>query len=124
MTHYFNRGENNREDSMGMRIKYLRQKHNFTQREVGEFLDISQSLLAKVESNERNLDITKILKLCDLFNVSEEYLIFGKGNYDKNTIAFRKDNKSINLKTIARMNRIINNLKYMKELYEENYTDD
>ncbi|AWX31803.1 helix-turn-helix domain-containing protein [Methanosphaera sp. BMS] len=112
------------EDSMGMRIKYLRQKHNFTQREVGEFLDISQSLLAKVESNERNLDITKILKLCDLFNVSEEYLIFGKGNYDKNTIAFRKDNKSINLKTIARMNRIINNLKYMKELYEENYTDD
>ena len=66
------RSETNMEENMGMRIKYLRQNHNLTQQEVGEFLDISQSLLAKVESNERNPDITKLLKLCDLFNVSEE----------------------------------------------------
>lgn len=118
------RGETNMEENIGMRIKYLRQNHNLTQQEVGEFLDISQSLLAKVESNKRNPDITKLLKLCDLFNVSEEYLIFGRGNYDKNTIAFKKDNKAINLKTIAQMNRITNNLKYMKELYVENYTGD
>ena len=56
--------------------------------------------------------------------MNEEYLIFGTGNHDENTIAFRKDNKSINLKTIAQMNRIINNIKYMKELYKENYGND
>ena len=112
------------DENIGIRIKKLRQKHNFTQKEVGEFLDISQSQLAKVESNERNLDITKLLKLCDLFNVNEEYLIFGTGNHDENIIAFRKENKSINLKTIAQMNRIINNIKYMKELYKENYGND
>ena len=61
------------ENSLGTRLKQLRKKHNFTQREVGDFLDISQSQLAKVESNERNLKLTKLLKLCDLFNVSEEY---------------------------------------------------
>lgn len=112
------------DNSLGSRIKYLRKKHNFTQREVGDFLDISQSQLAKVESNDRSLKLTKLLKLCDLFNVSEEYLLYGESDSDKNKIAFRKDNKSIDLETLAQMNRIVNNLKYMKDLYKEHYEDD
>lgn len=109
------------ENSLGYRLKFLRNKHNFTQREVGDFLDISQSQLAKVESNERNLKLSKLLKLCDLYNVSEEFLLYGQGDYDKNKLAFRKENKSIDLKTIARMNKIINNLRFMKDLYKEHY---
>lgn len=109
------------ENNLGNRLKFLRKKHNFTQREVGDFLDISQSQLAKVESNERNLKLTKLLKLCDLYNVSEEFLLYGQGDYDKNKLAFRKENKSIDLETIARMNKIINNLRFMKELYKEHY---
>ncbi len=112
------------ENNLGSRLKYLRKKHNFTQREVGDFLDISQSQLAKVESNDRNLKLTKLLKLCDLFNVSEEYLLYGEGDSDKNKLAFRKENKSIDLETLARMNRIVNNLKFMKDLYKEHYEDD
>lgn len=112
------------QENLGERIKYQRKKHNFTQREVGDFLDISQSQLAKVESNERNLKLTKLLKLCDLFNVSEEYLLYGENDYEKNKLAFRKDNKSIELETLARMNRIVNNLKFMKDLYKEHYEDD
>lgn len=109
------------ENNLGNRLKFLRKKHNFTQREVGDFLDISQSQLAKVESNERNLKLTKLLKLCDLYNVSEEFLLYGQGDYDKNKLAFRKENKSIDLETIARMNKIINNLRFMKDLYKEHY---
>ena len=108
-------------NNLGNRLKFLRNKHNFTQREVGDFLDISQSQLAKVESNERNLKLTKLLKLCDLYNVSEEFLLYGQGDYDKNKLAFRKENKSIDLETIARMNKIINNLRFMKDLYKEHY---
>ncbi len=112
------------ENNLGHRLKFLRNKHNFTQREVGDFLDISQSQLAKVESNERNIKLTKLLKLCNLYNVSEEFLLYGQGNYDKNKLAFRKDNKSIDLETIAHMNKIINNLRFMKDLYKEHYEDD
>jgi len=111
-------------DTLGSRLKFLRNKHNFTQKEVGDFLNISQSQLAKVECDERNLKLTKLLKLCDLYNVSEEFLLYGKGDNDINKLTFRKDNNSINLETIAQMNRIINNLKFMKNLYREHYEND
>lgn len=112
------------ENNMGERLKFLRKKYNFTQKDIADFLNLSQSQLAKVEANKRNLKLTSLLQLCDLFNVSEEYLVYGEGSYDENKIAFRKDNKDLDLKTIAKMNRIMNNLKEMKELYMENIEND
>lgn len=106
-------------DDTGDIIKYLRKKHNFTQRDVGKYLNLSQSQLAKVESNERNLKVDNIRKLCILYNVPEEYILYGEGKFDENKIAFKKDNKAIELKTLARMNKIINNLKTMSKLYKE-----
>ena len=47
----------------GDRLKDLRKKHNFTQRDISNFLNISQSLIAKIESNERNLKIDSVKKL-------------------------------------------------------------
>lgn len=112
------------DEGIGDRLKLLRKKYNFTQKDIGDFLDISQSLLAKVESNERNLKLSKITKLCDLYDVSEEYILYGEGEQNSNILAFRKDNKAIDLKTIACMNKIMNNLKEMKKIYEEHYPDD
>ena len=111
-------------DKTGDILKYLRKKHNFTQRDIGKFLNLSQSQLAKVESNERNLKMDSIKKLCNLYNVSEEYILYGEGEIDENKIAFRKDNKAIDLKTLAHMNKIINNLKQMNRLYKEHELND
>ena len=111
-------------DKVGDRLKDLRMKHKFTQRDIGKFLNLSQSQLAKVESNERNLKIDCVKKLCNLYNVSEEYILYGEGEFDVNKIAFRKDNKAIDLETLSRMNKIINNLKYMDKLYEEHESND
>ena len=111
-------------DKTGDRLKDLRMKHKFTQRDIGKFLNLSQSQLAKVESNERNLKIDCVKKLCNLYNVSEEYILYGEGEFDANKIAFRKDNKAIDLETLSRMNKIINNLKYMDKLHEEHESND
>ena len=102
----------------------MQKKHKFTQRDVGKFLNLSQSQLAKVETNERNLKIDSVKKLCNLYNVSEEFILYGEGEFDENQIAFRKDNKAINLETLAHMNKIINNLKHMEKLYEEHEFND
>ena len=106
------------DEGVGDRLKFLRKKYNFTQKDIGDYLGISQSLLAKVESNERNLKLTYITKLSDLYNVSGEYILYGEGVPNSNVLVFIKDNKAIDLKTIARMNKIINNLKEMIKLYE------
>ena len=61
-------------ENMGKRLEKLRKKHDYSQQEVAEFLELSQSQLAKVESDERNLKLSEIIRLCDLYNVEEEYL--------------------------------------------------
>lgn len=103
---------------MGSRLKDLRLKHKFTPEEVAEYLGITQGHLANIELNKRNIPLSQIVKLCDLYNCSEEYIICGEKSDEINDITFRKDNKNMDLKTIARMNRIINDYKLLIDLKE------
>lgn len=107
---------------MGNRLKQLRESHNYSKEEISQFLDINLSLLEDVESDDKNLELTKLLKVCDLYNVDEDYLLYGKIN-KKDECYFKKDNNNIDLETIAKMNRIMNNLQFMKDIYMENYED-
>jgi len=93
---------------------------NFTQKYLCKFLEISPSLLAKVESNERNLDITKLLILYYLFNVSYEYLILAKANIIKTLLHSERITNTLNKKLYPN-EWIINYLKYMKKISNENY---
>ena len=103
--------------NIGTRLKQLRKQHKITQRQIADFLDISQSQYAKIESGDRNLKLTKLLKLCDLYNVPEEYIVYGEGKPNEDKLTF-KGSKGLDLKTIARMNKIIKNLDEMRALYE------
>lgn len=102
---------------IGNRLKQLRKQHNLTQRQIADFLEISQSLYARIEAGDRNPKLTKLTKLCDLYNVSEEYIVYGEGKPNKDKLTF-KGSKGLPLKTLARMNRIIKNLDEMRALYE------
>jgi len=106
-----------RSNMIGNRLKQLRKQHNITQRQIADFLEISQSQYAKIESGDRNLKLTKLTKLCDLYNVPEEYIIYGEGKPNEDKLTF-KGCKGLNLKTLARMNKIIKNLDEMRALYE------
>lgn len=110
-------------ENMGKRLEKLRKKHDYSQQEVAEFLELSQSQLAKVESDERNLKLSEIIRLCDLYNVKEEYILYGEGNVGEDNRLFKKENDYLDLNTIARMNRITNNLIFMKQVYDENYSN-
>lgn len=103
--------------NIGNRLKQLRKQHNLTQRQIADFLEISQSLYAKIEAGDRNPKLTKLLKLCDLYNVSEEYIVYGEGKPNEDKLTF-KGSKKLDLKTLARMKKIIKNLDEMRVLYE------
>lgn len=103
--------------TMGKRLKELRKQYHYTQRDVADFLDVSQAQIAKVESDERNLKLTKLQKLCNLYNVEIEYILYGEG--EPSEPHFVKDNKGISLETISRMNKICENLKEMRMLAEK-----
>lgn len=98
------------------RIKQLRTQQNYTQRQLADYLGISQSLYAKYESGDRNIKLSQLIKLCDVYGCQEEYILYGEGK-SENTLMFQ--NKKMDLKTITKMNKICRNLKEMIQLNEK-----
>ena len=103
-------------ETIGYRLKKLRKSYNFTQKELAEYLEFDQSYIAKLENNKRPLQVDTLEELCELYNCSEEYILEGKGKYDKINFSFRSKVNHPNLETIAGMNRIIKNLTYLSKI--------
>ncbi|MBP3790413.1 MAG: helix-turn-helix transcriptional regulator [Methanobrevibacter sp.] len=102
-------------ENVGDRLKKLRKMHNFTQKQIADYLGFKQTHIAKLESNDRKLKFSSLNKLCELYNCPEEYILSGIGNYSKEEFKFRAS-KDLDLNTLANMNRIIKNLKELDEL--------
>lgn len=101
--------------TIGDRLKKLRTMHNFTQKQIADYLGFKQTQIAKLESNDRTLKSSSLNKLCELYNCSEEYILNGIGDYSKEEFKFRAS-KNLDLNTLADMNRIIRNLKELDEI--------
>lgn len=102
-------------ETVGDRLKKLRKLHNFTQKQIADYLGFKQTHIAKLEKNDRTLKYSSLIRLCELYNCEEEYILSGIGNYSKDEFKFRASN-NLDLNTLADMNRIIRNLKELSEL--------
>ena len=49
------------------RLKQLRKESKITQEQLAQYLEVDQSMITKLENGSRNLNITLIEKICDLF---------------------------------------------------------
>lgn len=63
---------------IGHILKEFRLKNNLTQKQVGEFLGITESMVQKYEFNKADINISKLNKLSKLFKVPIETLITGE----------------------------------------------
>ena len=61
-------------DNMRLRIRDLREDHDFTQKYIAEYLICDQSLYSKYERGERPVPLEVMIKLADLYGVSLDYL--------------------------------------------------
>ena len=102
-------------ETVGDRLKKLRKAHNFTQKQIANYLGFKQTQIAKLESNDRILKSSSLNKLCELYDCSEKYILEGTGKYSKKEYKFRAT-KNLDLNTLANMNRIIKNLKELDGL--------
>jgi transcriptional regulator with XRE-family HTH domain len=70
------------------RLKQVREALNLTQVEMSEKIGLkSKSYLGVVESGKQFLSFDLLVKICDTFNISTDYLIYGVGSM------FRQDNE-------------------------------
>lgn len=58
-----------------MRFKESREKAGFTQKEAAISLDVSVQAVSYWETGSRMPSVDKILQMCDLYNVSADYLL-------------------------------------------------
>lgn len=100
-----------------IRIKQLRKESKITQEQLAQYLEVDQTLIAKLENGTRSLNITIIEKLCNLFGCTEKYLLGEDDTYIPLNFAFRSNGiQAEDLESIAVVNRIAMNIRYMNRV--------
>lgn len=56
-------------------IRDLREDSDLTQAQVAEYLGTSQTMYARYERGANELPIRHLMKLCDLYKVSSDYIL-------------------------------------------------
>ena len=98
------------------RLKQLRKGSEITQEQLAQYLKVDQTMITKLENGSRNFNTTLIEKICCLFGCSETYLMGEDDEYIPLNFAFRSNViQSEDLESIAAVNKIIMNIRYMNE---------
>jgi transcriptional regulator with XRE-family HTH domain len=101
---------------IGNKLKELR-KGKLTQEQLARYLEVDQSFITKIENGTRSLNVTLIEKICNLFGCTEEYLVGESEEYIPLNFAFRSNAIQIeDLESIAAINKIAMNLRFMNEV--------
>lgn len=56
-------------------IRDLREDHDMTQQQVADYLGTSQTMYARYERGANELPIRHLIKLCELYKVSADYIL-------------------------------------------------
>lgn len=103
-----------------LRLKELRKEGQITQEQLAKYLNVDQSMITKLENGTRNLNIMLIDKICSLFGCSEAYLMGEDDDYVPLNFAFRANGiQTEDLESIASVNKIVMNIRYMNEIMGE-----
>lgn len=72
--------------SIADRLKKLRINKNLNLKELAEILNLSDSGISKYENDKANPTANVIINYCNYFNVSSDYILFGKEIIDPSEI--------------------------------------
>lgn len=104
--------------TFGERLYSLRTNKNISQEELAELLDVSRQSISKWENDKAYPEMTRLLFMSDLFDVSLDYLMRGveEKKEDENTTSYKAKNM------VMTWNSFVSNLsakqrKLLKLLY-------
>lgn len=65
-------------EDIGKRIKLIRQNLNMSKEEFAKLLGVTGQYVGILEKGKSYLSIDKLKKLCEISNLSSDYILFGK----------------------------------------------
>lgn len=106
--------------TIGEKLKIMREKAELRQGQIAEYLGVTQTFISKVESGERNLTVDQLESVLYLYGYS--LASFANDDLDPQPIRFAfqaQDVSQDDLRTIAEINRIANNIRFMEKMLEK-----
>ena len=81
--------------AMGERIRQQRKQRNITQEDLAKMARVSMSFIGQLERGEKKASVETVAVLCLCFEVSLDYLVFGKRYHcDKENCVLYEDMKA------------------------------
>lgn len=99
--------------SVGERLQDVRVMNKYTQQQIGDYLGVDQSLISKIEKDQRKINMSQLDKLCLLYDITPEYLT---GESDEYTPVHYRSDEKVDLNVISKMNQVRGYLKLLREL--------
>ena len=83
-------GDNNLLKEMGIRINDRRHALKMTQEQLAEKMDVSIQMISNLELGKKAIRPENMVKLCEVLNISADYILTGKQSDVEVSEAFRK----------------------------------
>ena len=74
-------------NSIGERINYIRTEMELNRDQFAEYLGVSRNTIARYETDERKPDADFIIRFCEEYKVSADWLLFGKSEDDERELS-------------------------------------
>lgn len=104
---------------IGSRLKELREEHNYTQKQVADYLNIDQSNYSKIELGKRKLrKLSQVHKLCNLYDCTEEYILCKTDEHTNRK--WTGVNSKTDLNIIATANETMKYLRMLRQIQRRN----
>lgn len=98
---------------IGNRIHDFRIQNHYTQAQFAELIDISVNFLSEIENGKKGMSQDTICRICSYFNISADYLLFGKELQPDNP---HKLTETASLLTVEELELVIEYLIALKKL--------
>ena len=109
-------------NGLGKRIAAIRKANKYTQDKLAELLEVTPKHISHVENGSSSLSLKSLLKFCEHFDCSMDYLVHGKYNspeLNKLPTDIVEILQNGNDKAISLLNRY---LELFIEIYEKDTT--
>lgn len=89
--------ETDYKNNIGKRLKYAREKKGLQQKFVAQKLGVVSATLSRIEAGLHEPDSEKIKLLCELYEVSPQWVLFGGELHDKEMTLTERELKLLSL---------------------------
>ena len=94
---------------IGRRIQVSREQAGFTQEQLAEKIGLSAQFISTIERGVYGASLETIVKLCDVLNVSSDYLLLGRCSTSA-TQAIAARMASLSAEQLALVGRLVDDL--------------